>query len=156
MPLRLTSPAFADGEHIDLKYTRLGDNASPPLEWSGAPEGTNSFAILLEDPDAPGGTFRHWAIYDIPVGTTALAVDESVGTKLPQARNDFGETRYDGPEPPAGHGPHRYRFSLLALAVPSLDLGPDADVAAVRAAAEPHRLEETWLLGLFARDSKDM
>jgi hypothetical protein len=97
--LTLTSPAFAEGERIPLKYTRDGDNLSPPLRWTGVPEGTRSFVLIMEDPDAPGGTFRHWAAYNIPPDRRSLP--ESVetqpeGNALRYAANDFGNERYAG------------------------------------------------------------
>ncbi len=105
MAMRLRSPAFEDGSTIPRKYTRDGENRSPPLEWSGAPPGTRSFLVVMEDPDAPSGMFRHWAVYNVPPGDSALpegAPVEALGI------NDFGRRAYDGPEPPKGHGPHRY------------------------------------------------
>lgn len=72
MPLTLRSPAFADGERIPDRFARTGDNLSPPLDWQDAPEGTRSFLLIVEDPDAPGGTFRHWAVFDLPADRTGL------------------------------------------------------------------------------------
>lgn len=100
------------------KYTCEGENVSPPLQWSGAPE-CRSFALIVEDPDAPGGTFVHWVLYNIPAKVDRLPQAlpktpqlEGFGT---QGVNDFGNTGYDGPCPPRGHGDHRYYFRLYAL-----------------------------------------
>src|SRR5687768_17037562 len=115
MSLVLRSPAFADGERNPDRHARQHDNLSPPLEWVGAPEGTRSFALVVEDPDAPRGTFRHWAAFDISPGRTRL--EEGAGRRggdLKQGANDFGDTGYDGPQPPEGHGPHHYHFRLAA------------------------------------------
>src|SRR5688572_26531479 len=104
MTLTLRSPAFKDGAMIPERYARSHGNVSPPLEWFDAPEGTRSFALIVEDPDAPRGTFRHWAVFDISPDRERL--DEGAGRrggKLHQGANDFGETGYDGPEPPPGH-----------------------------------------------------
>jgi Raf kinase inhibitor-like YbhB/YbcL family protein len=156
LSLSLISSDFSDGAEIPRQYTRLGQNASPPLEWSDPPEGTLSYALVVEDPDAPNGVFRHWAIYDMPASKQGLRAGEAERTACPQARNDFGETGYGGPEPPAGHGPHRYRFRLLALPVPSLDVPEDPDVASVLAAAEAQAIGAAELVGRFERGSKDM
>jgi Raf kinase inhibitor-like YbhB/YbcL family protein len=116
--LQLTSPAFADGEPIPLRHTRDGQDCSPPLAWSGVPSGTASFALVCEDPDAPGRTWVHWVLYRIPAGVRALQggiprQEEVVSTGL-QGRNDFGFVGYGGPSPPVGPS-HRYQFRLYAL-----------------------------------------
>ena len=108
MPLSLTSPAFPSGGRIPVKYTHDGQNVSPPLAWHDAPEQTRSFAVVVEDPDAPSGTFRHWAIYNIGPGEAGLregASKAKPGT-VAQSLNDFGNGHYDAPQPPKGHGPH--------------------------------------------------
>ena len=152
MAFAVESPAFRDGERIPDRYVRDGQNLSPPLRWRDVPPGTRSFALVVEDPDAPRGTFRHWAVYDIdgartelPEGTTAGAKTESLGHGV----NDFGNAHYDGPQPPKGHGVHHYHFRLIALDVETLDLPPKADVEAVTAAARPHVLAEAELVGIF-------
>jgi Raf kinase inhibitor-like YbhB/YbcL family protein len=156
MAISLKSPVFADGARIPDKYTRLGDNASPPLQWDDLPEAAQSLALVVEDPDAPSGVFRHWAIYDIPASKGGLDDSEARATDLPQARNDFGEARYDGPQPPAGHGPYRYQFKLMALDVPALEVPPDADVESVAEAAAPHVIDQAVLVGTYERGSKQM
>src|SRR5687767_654107 len=101
MALTLRSPAFEDGARIPERYARDHGNVSPPLEWRGAPEGTKSFVLLVEDPDAPRGTFRHWAAYDVPPDRTRL--EEGAGRRgsdLQHGANDFGNPSYDGPQPP--------------------------------------------------------
>src|SRR5215216_4055463 len=99
MALAITSPAFKQGDVIPSKYTRDGDNVSPPLEWHDAPPETRSFVVLVEDPDAPSGMFRHWAMYNIPAGESGLAEDASNQGRggTGEGVNGFGNARYDGP-----------------------------------------------------------
>src|SRR5438094_9131345 len=116
MTLTLRSPAFNDGERIPDRHARNHGNVSPPLQWSGEPDGTRSFVLVVEDPDAPRGLFRHWAAFDISPDRHRL--DEGAGGRgdaLSQGANDFGDTGYDGPQPPQGHGPHHYHFRIAAL-----------------------------------------
>ncbi|HVW91058.1 MAG TPA: YbhB/YbcL family Raf kinase inhibitor-like protein [Devosia sp.] len=153
MSLSLMSPAFSDGAGIPEKYSRDGDNLMPPLKWTGVPEGSRSLALVVEDPDAPGGMFHHLAAYNIPADRNEL--DESTDTgpdhAISFARNDFGNERYDGPEPPRGDKPHHYHFRLAALDVPSLSLPQEAGVEAVWAEAERHMIEEAELVGTYQR-----
>ena len=119
MAFTLRSTAFADGADIPARHTCDGDDLSPRLTWSGAPAGTRSLALVMDDPDAPRGTFTHWVVYDIASGVTELGEGSTVGT---QGRNSFGRTGYGGPCPPRGDEPHRYRFTLYALDVPTIAL----------------------------------
>jgi Raf kinase inhibitor-like YbhB/YbcL family protein len=153
MPLSIMSPAFADGETIPKKYTRDSDNLSPPLKWTGAPEKTRSFALVVEDPDAPSGTFRHLAIYNIPADRDRLpeSIDTGPDHAVRFGLNDFGNASYDGPEPPQGHGPHHYHFRLGALDVPSLPIPTDLDAEAVWREARKHMIEEAELVGIYER-----
>jgi Raf kinase inhibitor-like YbhB/YbcL family protein len=154
MALVLSSPAFANGQKIPTKYTCDGKNVSPPLQWSGAPSETRSFVLILEDPDAPSGVFRHWAVYNLPPECTALPEGVGKGSRaaqLEQGVNDFGHACYDGPCPPAGHGTHHYHFRLAALDTPRLAVAPAAKVADIWQAAAPHNLAETELVGTYAR-----
>lgn len=151
MSLSLESPAFRHGDAIPQRYARGGKNISPPLTWADPPAGTRSFAILVEDPDATVGTFRHWAVYDIAPQRTVLQAATTPATEpgLGYAVNDFGSTGYEGPQPPQGHGRHRYRFRLAALDVAHLELPDGAPAAEVWRAARPHILAETDLVGTF-------
>lgn len=153
MSLTLMSPAFAEGEPIPVKYTRDGENISPPLKWTGAPNGTKSFMLLVEDPDAPSGTFRRWAAYNIPVDHDGLAesIDTGPDKTIRHGLNDFGAQRYDGPEPPVGHGLHHYHFRLAALDVPSIPIPADAGAARIWDAAQKHIVGEAELIGTYAR-----
>ena len=153
MPLSLTSPAFPSGGRIPVKYTRDGQNVSPPLEWRDAPEQTRSYAVVVEDPDAPSGTFRHWAIYNIGRGETGLregASKAEPGT-VAQSVNDFGNPHYDGPQPPKGHGPHHYHFRLAALDISRLDLPALTTAEEVWKAARPHIIAEAEVVGIYER-----
>lgn len=147
MALVLTSSAFHDGETIPRQFTCDGDNLAPPLAWSGAPEGTHSFALVMDDPDAPGGTFTHWMVYDIPATTREL--QKETGTAL---KNSFGLAEYGGPCPPRGHGSHRYVFTLSALDVPALALRGRTR-AALAAALRSHTLATARLTGHYERAS---
>lgn len=153
MTLNLMSPAFTDGAGIPEKYSRDGDNRMPPLKWSGAPDGTRSFALVVEDPDAPNGMFLHLAAYNIPPDATELgqASDGEADEAIDFARNDFGNERYDGPEPPRGDKPHHYHFRLAALDVPHLSIPHNAGVAAVWTDAQRHMIEEADLIGTYRR-----
>lgn len=121
MPLTLVSPAFADQGNIPARYTCEGDDASPPLSWSGAPETTRSFVLIVDDPDAPDPaaprmTWVHWVLYNIPASADTLP-DAVAPAALPsgtgQGLNDWGRTGYGGPCPPIGR--HRYFHKLYAL-----------------------------------------
>jgi Raf kinase inhibitor-like YbhB/YbcL family protein len=154
MPFLLDSPAFADGHAIPAKYTADGENLSPPLRWSGAPAGTRSFILKLEDPDAPAGVFRHWGLYNIAGSRNALPEGVGHGAKtesLGQGVNDFGHPRYDGPAPPKGRGRHRYCFYLAALDVEELTQAPKARVEEIWQAAQKHVLGVAELVGTYER-----
>lgn len=117
MAFTLSSPAFVNNAFIPAQYTCDGDNISPPLTWSEAPEGTVEFALLFEDPDAPGGTLVQWILFGIP----ADADGAEEGKPPPGAlggKNDYGRNDWSGPCPPVGK-PHRFIFTLLALGEPS-------------------------------------
>lgn len=118
MALQLTSTAFRDGEPIPKKYTCDGQDVSPELAWSGAPEGTKSFALIADDPDAPSGVWVHWVIYDLRAATHGLPEgmpkDRELRDGARQGKNDFGKIGYGGPCPPRGPA-HRYFFKLYAL-----------------------------------------
>lgn len=123
---KLISPSFGQNQPIPAKHTCEGQDASPALKWEGAPSNTKSFALICDDPDAPGGSWVHWVIYGIPATTTELpenvAKSDTVGggstqltTGAKQGVNDFGKVGYGGPMPPRGHGVHHYHFRLYAL-----------------------------------------
>jgi Raf kinase inhibitor-like YbhB/YbcL family protein len=143
----LTSPAFSDGEAIPPRYTCEGANLSPPLSWSGLPEGTRSLSLIMDDPDAPVGTFTHWLAWGIDPEVGGLAAGERAPV---EGRNDFGVTGYGGPCPPPGHGPHRYFFRLYALDS-EVGLHPGAIRKELERALEGHLLGEAVLVGVYQR-----
>lgn len=151
MGMMLTSPAFAEGEPMPEKYTRFGENLMPPLKWSGIPAETKSLALIVEDPDAPRGTFRHCGVFNIPADWDELSqsADTAPGGGPRFSRNDFGNARYDGPQPPKGHGTHHYHFRLAALDVPNLTVPDSAGIDAMWQEARKHTLSETSLTGTF-------
>lgn len=144
--LRLTSPAFASGGPIPVRYTCDGADEVPPLTWSGVPPEAKSLALVCSDPDAPRGTFYHWAIHAIPPDTSQLP-----RPGLSEAVNDFGKPGYGGPCPPRGHGPHHYHFRLYALDVASLPLGRQARCAEVEHLARQHAVAEADYVGIYSR-----
>lgn len=152
--MRLNSPAFSNGTAIPPVYTCDGQDISPPLDWREVPKGTHSFALLCDDPDAPGGTWHHWAAYDIPANLTALpqgAAQEADRLGFKQGENDFQRSNYGGPCPPHRHGRHRYHFRLLALAVEHLAVGKKASCREIEHNARTHVLGEAVLVGTYER-----
>jgi len=149
--MQLSSSAFSAGSAIPRRFTCDGEDLSPPLEWEAAPPATRSFVLLCEDPDAPAGTWHHWAAYDIP--PTMMELVEGIGQKpkLKQAVNDFRKTGYGGPCPPHGHGPHHYHFRLLALSTDHLRARPNASCHDVEREARKFTLAEATLVGWYER-----
>jgi len=151
--LKLQSPAFAPGGRIPVRYTCEGADASPPLAWGGVPPGTRSFALVCSDPDAPSGTFYHWAVYDIPADSAGLSEAQPTADRPPfaHALNDFGRASYGGPCPPRGHGTHRYRFRLYAVNVARLPVTARPGCRDIERTARSHSLAEAELVGTFSR-----
>lgn len=145
MAFTLTSPAFADGQPIPRPFTCDGNDAPPPLHIGDPPQGTRSFALIMDDPDAPRGTFTHWLAYDIPADGPELRADAAR-----TLANDFGRSGYGGPCPPRGHGPHRYYFTVYALDVPSLEL-PGSTRDDLEAAIKGHTLGKARMMGRYER-----
>ncbi|HEX3423932.1 MAG TPA: YbhB/YbcL family Raf kinase inhibitor-like protein [Sphingomicrobium sp.] len=146
--LQLTSDDFKDGQPIPTQLTCDGEGRTPSLHWSEPPAGTKSFALVIDDPDAPGGTFRHWGVFDIPSSARSIGGSERIGTEV---SNDFGKTGYGGPCPPKGHGPHHYHFKLFALDVGSLGLKAQSHVSDVEREAQRHAVAEGELIGTYER-----
>lgn len=155
MTFRLGSPAFDAGASIPARHTCDAQDLSPALEWSDPPPGTGSFALIVDDPDAPVGTWVHWVIYDLPRDARSLAEGvppEREPGEPPGARqgmNDFRRIGYGGPCPPPG-GAHRYFFKLCALDAP-LGLAPGATKQQVEHAMEGHVLGRAEVMGTYAR-----
>jgi Raf kinase inhibitor-like YbhB/YbcL family protein len=148
--MRLTSPAFADGATIPRRYTADGEDVSPPLTWQRGPDGTSSFALICEDPDAPSGLFVHWLIWNIDAAQLELTEDFADVPGGPmQGENGFGSIGWRGPSPPRGK-PHRYVFRLYALDT-KLSLLRGADRAALDRALGGHVLDDTLLIGMYGR-----
>ncbi|MEM2690405.1 MAG: YbhB/YbcL family Raf kinase inhibitor-like protein [Nitrososphaerota archaeon] len=149
----LESPAFGDGERIPEKYTCDGLDISPPLQWRDYPPETRSFILIMEDPDAPGGTFTHWIIYNMPADANRLEEGvkplEELSGGIMQGVNDFGRIGYGGPCPPPGK-PHRYIFKLYALDT-RLELGPAASLEDILKLMSGHVLAEATLTGIYSR-----
>jgi Raf kinase inhibitor-like YbhB/YbcL family protein len=151
--LQVSSTAFDEGAAIPGRYTCDGDGLSPPISWSGAPEGVESLALIVDDPDAPVGVWVHWTVYDIPASRYGLpegvAKDQILDGIGMQGVSGFGEIGYGGPCPPPGD-PHRYFFKLYALDT-RLDLKPGASKADVEKAMQGHILAEGQLMGIYGR-----
>jgi Raf kinase inhibitor-like YbhB/YbcL family protein len=150
--LRISSPAFGDGGLIPAKHTGEGEDTSPQLEWSNVPDGTESFALICHDPDAPvvsSGVygFVHWVAYNIPGSATNLP--EGVDG-LASGPTDFGKPGYGGPMPPEGHGKHHYFFWLLALSRKP-DLEPGLTLGQLLEAIEPDVVGMNRLVGTYER-----
>jgi hypothetical protein len=151
MPFLLFSPGFLPGAPIPREFTCDGSDISPPLDWNGVASGTASYAIVVEDPDAPGGVFRHWAAWDIGAGNTGIPGGFRQVAPFRQATNDFGKLGYGGPCPPPGSGLHHYHFVLLALSQKSLGLKAPTDAAGMLSAAEPYVIARAELTGTYQR-----
>jgi len=154
MPFILTTTAFKDGAPISGKHTCDGVDVSPPLAWSGAPAGTRSFALIADDPDAPGGTWVHWVLYNLPAEVSELPENIAKVESLDlggarQGRTDFRRPGYGGPCPPPGPA-HRYFFTLYALDA-RLELKAGAQKKDVEAAMQGHVLGSAQLMGTYAR-----
>jgi Raf kinase inhibitor-like YbhB/YbcL family protein len=145
MEFAVSSPAFHDGEAVPKQFTCDGNDVPPPIRLSDPPARTKSFALIMDDPDAPKGTFTHWLAYDIPASKTELQAD--AGKAL---RNSFGREGYGGPCPPPGHGAHRYFFTVYALDVPSLALSGETRQD-LEKALESHALGRAQLMGTYER-----
>ncbi|MFJ9815545.1 YbhB/YbcL family Raf kinase inhibitor-like protein [Streptomyces sp. NPDC101151] len=149
--LTVMSPAYADGGTIPRRYTCEGENVSPPLAVTGVPPQASSLAFLLQDPDAPRGTFTHWLVWDIDPHAGHLTAGEHPRGAA-EGRNDFGRTGYGGPCPPRGDSPHRYVLTVYAT-----DRRPDLTADATRAdllhALSGHTLATGTLTGRYGRQA---
>ncbi len=153
--MKIYSPDFENGGVIPPVFTCDGEDISPEIRWEGAPENAKSFVLIMDDPDAPVGTFTHWVVYDIPVNVNHIPrnfpkVLEVNGIK--QGVNDFGRVGYGGPCPPRGHGFHRYFFKLYALDVPSLGLRGGSSRRDVERAMIEHVIGKAEFFGRYKRD----
>lgn len=150
--MQITSSAFTEGSMIPVKYTCDGQGISPPLEWKNAPDGTKSFTLISDDPDAPAGTWVHWVAYNIPANVIKL--DENVKPEkefkngMRQGSNSWPKIGYGSPCPPSGI--HRYYFKLYALDT-VLNIKPGATKTQVLQSMKGHVLAEVQLMGKYKR-----
>lgn len=144
--MKLFSPAFENGEAIPSEYTCDGADVSPSLTFSTIPENIKSFALIMDDPDAPMGTWVHWLIWNIPPNITGFSKGENI--TYPQGKNDFGKLDYGGPCPPSGT--HRYFFKLYALDT-MLELKEGANKNQLESAMSGHIIEKAQLMGTYER-----
>jgi Raf kinase inhibitor-like YbhB/YbcL family protein len=144
--MKITSSAFHEGANIPSKFTCDGSDTSPPLQIAGVPSGAKSLVLIADDPDAPGGLFTHWLIWNIPPQTNLIA--EGSAPQGVQGANDFGKSGYRGPCPPSGT--HRYSFKIFALDR-ELELGSGAKRSQVDAAMKGHVIAQGELVGRYAR-----
>jgi Raf kinase inhibitor-like YbhB/YbcL family protein len=153
MTFVISSPSFSNGEKIPTKFTCDGTDASPTLTWTAPPPGTQGFTVIVDDPDAPVGTWTHWVLFDLPAHTTALPEGVTKADEVPsggrQGRNDFRKIGYGGPCPPPGK-PHRYFFKLYALDK-MLNLKAGASKRDVEQAMQGHILAKAELMGTYQR-----
>ena len=145
--MEIKSSAFGSGEMIPAKYTCDGADFSPPLEWSGSPAGTKSFALACDDPDAPMGTWVHWVLWNIPPNVKEIK-ENAVPAGAVEGVNGFRKHQYGGPCPPSGT--HRYFFKVYALDT-MLTISPNAQKADLEKAMSGHILAQAELVGLFMR-----
>lgn len=152
MPLTIRSPAFHEGGAIPARYTCDGEDLSPPIEWSGVPQGAKTFALTCADPDAPSGLWVHWVVFDLPSSVTGLPEGVPPNPEISgggrQGKNDFRKIGYGGPCPPSGT--HRYVFTLYALDSTS-GLPAGASRKDLLAAMREHVLGQATLTGTYSR-----
>lgn len=148
--LRLHSPAFDGHSRIPPRHAGDGEDIAPPLEWSGAPEGTRAFAVVMHDPDAPlVDGFTHWVAYGIPGDARGTPEGGELGTT---GTNSFGNRGYNGPAPPPGHGTHHYYFWVYALDE-DVELEPGLDRRALLERIEDHVIEQARLVGTYRNEA---
>jgi Raf kinase inhibitor-like YbhB/YbcL family protein len=144
--MKITSQAFMEGAKIPDQYTMYGNNRIPPIHFEGVPPKARSLALIVDDPDAPRGTFNHWLLFNMDPSIKDIRED-SVPVMATQGRNDFGEVEYDGPKPPSGE--HRYFFKAYALdTVLPLSRGSNREL--LEREMKGHVLDSATLMGKYA------
>ena len=146
--MRITSPAFRDGEKIPRQYTRNGEDKSPPLQIDGVPVNTRSLVLIMDDPDAPNGTFTHWIVFDLDPKTEEIGEDHAPKNAR-QGTTDWGTAEYGGPQPP--YGEHRYFFRLYALNT-KLNLPRGSTREEIEDAMQDHIIETAELMGRYVSE----
>ncbi len=148
---KVTVLGFADGGDLPRRVTCDGDDLSPALHWAGEPSETASFALIMDDPDAPHGTWNHWVVWDIPAHIHAIPEGKEHASSGKSGTNDFGRLGYGGPCPPQGGGPHRYFFRLFALDTPTLGLSEGAKRPTLEKALKKHAIGQAVYMGRYER-----
>jgi Raf kinase inhibitor-like YbhB/YbcL family protein len=148
MSFEITVSGFANGGNVPRQHTCEGEDISPAIAWKGAPDEARGFVLIVDDPDAPVGTWNHWLLYDIPNTTKSLPEGGAAGQS---GTNDFGRPGYGGPCPPRGHGPHRYFFKVFAMNTASLGLPAGAKRADLDAAMRGKILAQAEYMGRYER-----
>jgi Raf kinase inhibitor-like YbhB/YbcL family protein len=146
--MKISSPAFRNGERIPRQYSRQGGDKSPPLDISEVPPKAQSLTLIMDDPDAPRGTYTHWVVFDVDPRKADIAEDQ-VPENARQGANDWGESGYGGPKPPSGE--HRYFFRLFALDT-KLNLPPGSPRKEIEQAMKGHVLDQAETMGRYAAD----
>lgn len=150
MTFTVTSNDFADGATLPDAQVYAHGNRSPHLTWSDAPEGTKSYAITCYDPDAPTGSgFWHWTVANIPADVTEIAAGGPIPAGAVEGRTDFGQPGFGGAAPPAGHGPHRYIFTVFAVDIEKLDVSPENSGAIFGFNLHFHTLAKASITGVY-------
>jgi Raf kinase inhibitor-like YbhB/YbcL family protein len=150
--MKITSQAFKEGGKIPDKYTKYGENRIPPIHLEGVPEKAKSLALIVDDPDAPNGTFNHWLLFNLDPNTKDIKED-AVPVMATQGRNDFGEVEYDGPKPPSGE--HRYFFRAFALDT-VLPLSRGIKRQELEKEMQNHVVEQAALMGRYGRSGRPL
>lgn len=152
MTFTISSPEFAQNQTIPMKFTCEGANVAPTLIWEGFPEETKSFALIMDDPDAPGGTWVHWVLFNIPATTKHLNSQNSTPDGAVNGTNSWGKKSYGGPCPPTGQ--HHYLFKIYALDT-KLALTSKATKEEVEVAMKEHILAKAELIGVYKKQNKE-
>ncbi len=151
MPFTVTVEGFAAGAAIPRRFTCDGENVSPEIRWTDEPSGTKGFALIVDDPDAPGGVWNHWLVWDIPASIHSLREARGYDSPMKSGTSDFGQRGYGGPCPPKGKGFHRYFFRLFAVDTPALGLSDGASRASLDKAIKQHVISEAAYMGRYER-----
>lgn len=151
MAFKVIVDSIGDDSNVPARFTCDGEDVSPPIRWTGEPAATKSFAIIMDDPDAPGKSLNHWLLWDIPAEIHGLPEGNGQPPPGKLGTNDFGKRGYGGPCPPKRRGPHRYFFRLFALDTPKLDLPHGAPRQALERALRKHAIAETAFLSRYER-----
>jgi Raf kinase inhibitor-like YbhB/YbcL family protein len=152
VPFKVKTQDFADGADIPSRFTCDGDDVSPALHWAHEPPETKSFALIMDDPDAPGRVWNHWLIWDVPAYIHSLPEGNEHASLGKSGINDFGRRGYGGPCPPKERGSHRYFFRLFALDATTLGLPEGAKRPALEKALKRHTIAEATYMGRYERE----